>query len=80
MSKALISSAPGVPVPPVVTPAQVWAALATDLQVRAIWLLAQLAFNQIAAQAPLCAADQASRAEGSEVQQPASEKATQGVS
>ena len=33
-----------------VSPAQVWARLATDLQERAILLMAQLAFNLVAAQ------------------------------
>ncbi len=33
-----------------VSPAQVWARLATDLQERAIRLMAQLAFNLVAAQ------------------------------
>ena len=34
-----------------VLPAQVWPALATELQAHAIWLLAQLAFNLLTAQA-----------------------------
>ncbi len=34
-----------------VVPAQVWASLATDLQAHAVWLLAQLAFNLVTAQA-----------------------------
>ncbi len=33
-----------------VLPAQVWAALAADLQADAVWLLAQLAFNLVTAQ------------------------------
>ena len=38
------------PVEGLVAPAQVWARLATDLQTRAIRLMAQLAFNCMAAQ------------------------------
>jgi len=38
------------PVDTPVSPAQVWARLATDLQERAIRLMAQLAFNLVAAQ------------------------------
>ena len=34
-----------------VLPAQIWSALATDLKTRVIWLLAQLAFNLVIAQA-----------------------------
>ncbi len=34
-----------------VLPAQVWPALASDLQADAVWLLAQLAFNLVTAQA-----------------------------
>ena len=34
-----------------VTPTQIWATLATDLKVNVIWLLAQLAFNLVNAQA-----------------------------
>jgi hypothetical protein len=34
-----------------VLPAQIWSALATDLKTRLIWLLAQLAFNVVIAQA-----------------------------
>jgi hypothetical protein len=34
-----------------VSPAQVWASLAADLQGRVIWLLAQLAFNFLTAHA-----------------------------
>jgi len=34
-----------------VLPTQVWSALATDLKTRVIWLLAQLAFNFVIAQA-----------------------------
>ncbi len=33
-----------------VLPAQVWPALAADLQAHAVWLLAQLAFNFVTAQ------------------------------
>lgn len=33
-----------------VAPAQVWSSLTTDLKTRAIWLLAQLAFNLVTAQ------------------------------
>ncbi len=33
-----------------VLPAQVWPALAADLQADAVWLLAQLAFNLVIAQ------------------------------
>jgi hypothetical protein len=35
---------------PCASPAEVWSALATDLQTRVIWLLAQLAFNLVMAQ------------------------------
>jgi hypothetical protein len=34
-----------------VSPTQVWAALASDLKAHAVWLLAQLAFNLVIAQA-----------------------------
>jgi hypothetical protein len=34
-----------------VLPAQIWSALATDFKTRVIWLLAQLAFNLVIAQA-----------------------------
>lgn len=34
-----------------VLPTQVWPALATELQAHAVWLLAQLAFNLVTAQA-----------------------------
>ena len=43
----LVQSAPG---DSPVSPAQVWARLATDLQERSIRLMAQLAFNLVAAQ------------------------------
>lgn len=39
------------PVTSLVSPAQVWARLAADLQARAIRLMAQLAFNLVAARA-----------------------------
>jgi hypothetical protein len=41
------------PATPIVSPAQVWARLAADLQARAIRLMAQLAFNLVAAQSDL---------------------------
>jgi hypothetical protein len=34
-----------------VSPAQVWPALATECKTRVVWLLAQLAFNLVMAQA-----------------------------
>jgi hypothetical protein len=42
---------PSVPTERSVSPDQVWAPLATDLQTRAILLMARLAFNLVAAQA-----------------------------
>jgi hypothetical protein len=36
---------------PCVSPTQVWSSLAIDLKARAVWLLAQLAFNLVTAQA-----------------------------
>jgi hypothetical protein len=42
---------PSSPTDSLVSPAQVWARLATDLQLRAIRLMAQLALNLVATQA-----------------------------
>jgi hypothetical protein len=46
----------------VVAPAEVWASLAADLKVRAIWLLAQLAFDCVTAQAERSSRKEASDA------------------